>query len=226
MLDNPLSPKLTRAHVLVHAHALRAQTPLNSPNTISFSSALRTPPSSSARSQPPSLSPQEASEILSLLKALQQDMADVRDRITALEFNDQRMTRIERHIGLQPLSSVSHSTTQSSNMVIDHPDVPNPPPKNNFLHGMPPSRPLALLVPDLVPSPPPVIPARNPSSAVGTIASTIPSSQQASAEIQAINEKHSAIESKMDMLMASIGGFIGSINTSSASNSANTAGSN
>ncbi|GES83385.1 hypothetical protein RCL_jg16084.t1 [Rhizophagus clarus] len=220
MLDNPLSPKLTRAHVLVHAHALRAQTPLNSPNTSTL-----LPPNSNL--PPPTLTAiDEASEILSLLKALQQDMADVRDRITALEFNDQRMTRIERHIGLQPLSSVSHSTTQSSNMVIDHPDVPNPPPKNNFLHGMPPSRPLALLVPDLVPSPPPVIPARNPSSAVGTIASTIPSSQQASAEIQAINEKHSAIESKMDMLMASIGGFIGSINTSSASNSANTAGSN
>ncbi|GBB92764.1 hypothetical protein RclHR1_20510003 [Rhizophagus clarus] len=68
--------------------------------SVSFSSALRTPPFSTAHNKPPSLSQQEASEILSLLKALQQDMADVRDHITALELNDQRMTRIERHIGL------------------------------------------------------------------------------------------------------------------------------
>ncbi|GBB91031.1 hypothetical protein RclHR1_18120002 [Rhizophagus clarus] len=52
-------------------------------------------PLSSARNQPPSLSSQDASEILSLLKALQQDMADVRERITALELNDQHMTHIE-----------------------------------------------------------------------------------------------------------------------------------
>ncbi|GBB98044.1 hypothetical protein RclHR1_31210001 [Rhizophagus clarus] len=56
--------------------------------SVSFSSALRTPPISSTRIQLPSLSPQDASEILSLLKALQQDMADVRERITALELND------------------------------------------------------------------------------------------------------------------------------------------
>ncbi|GBB92763.1 hypothetical protein RclHR1_20510002 [Rhizophagus clarus] len=68
--------------------------------SVSFSSALRTLPFSTAHNKPPSLSQQEASEILSLLKALQQDMADVCDRITALELNDQHMTRIERHIGL------------------------------------------------------------------------------------------------------------------------------
>ncbi|GET04464.1 hypothetical protein RCL_jg7872.t1 [Rhizophagus clarus] len=56
--------------------------------SVSFSSALHTPPLSSARNQPHSLSSQEASEILSLLKALQQDMANVRDRITALELNN------------------------------------------------------------------------------------------------------------------------------------------
>ncbi|GBB90850.1 hypothetical protein RclHR1_17960005 [Rhizophagus clarus] len=220
--SSSVKPKTT----IPNNHRSRSKSNDKRDRSVSFASALRTPPSSSARSQPPSLFPQEASEILSLLKALQQDMADVRERITALELNDQRMTRIERHIGLHPLHSVSPSITQPSNMVIDHPDVPNPSLAKNSLNGTPPSRPLNPLLPDFVSSTPPVVPACNPSSAINTSASTIPSPQQASAEIQAINEKHSAIESKMDMLMASISGFIGSINTSSTSNSANTASSN
>ncbi|GBC05525.1 hypothetical protein RclHR1_06260031 [Rhizophagus clarus] len=79
-----------------------AQSKVNTPNiqhnrsksnkkrdrSVAFSSALRTPPLSTAHNKPPSLSQQDACEILSLLKALQQDMADVRDRITALELND------------------------------------------------------------------------------------------------------------------------------------------
>ncbi|GBB96011.1 hypothetical protein RclHR1_02660032 [Rhizophagus clarus] len=193
--------------------------------SVSFSSALRTPPSSSARTQTPSLSLQDASEILSLLKALQQDMADVRDRITALERNDQCMARIEWHIGLQPLSSVSPNTTQTSDMNIDQLDVSNPSLMQNSLRAKPSSRPLNPLLPDFVPLTSPVILAHTSFLAVITFAPTIPSPQHASAEIQAINEKHSAIESKMDMLVASISGFIGSINTSSTSNSANTAGS-
>ncbi|GBB94805.1 hypothetical protein RclHR1_24170003 [Rhizophagus clarus] len=194
-------------------------------HSVSFSSAFRTPPSSSARTQTPSLSSQDASEILFLLKALQQDMADVRSRITALELNDQRMARIKWHIGLQPLSSVSPNTTQTSDMNIDHLDVSNPFLTQNSLRAKPSSRPLNPLLPDFVPLTSSVIPARTSSSAVITSAPTIPSPQHASAEIQAINEKHSAIESKMDMLVASIGSFIGSINTSSTSNSANTASS-
>ncbi|GBC08733.1 hypothetical protein RclHR1_08350003 [Rhizophagus clarus] len=109
--------------------------------SVSFSSALRTPPLSSARNQPHSLSSQEASEILSLLKALQQDIADVCDHITALELNDQCMTRIEQHIGLQPLSSVPN-TAQSSDMNIDQPNVSNSSLAQDSLLGMPPSRPL------------------------------------------------------------------------------------
>ncbi|GES92626.1 hypothetical protein GLOIN_2v1766278 [Rhizophagus clarus] len=188
--SSSVKPKTT----IPNNHRSRSKSNDKRDRSVSFASALRTPPSSSARSQPPSLFPQEASEILSLLKALQQDMADVRERITALELNDQRMTRIERHIGLHPLHSVSPSITQPSNMVIDHPDVPNPSLAKNSLNGTPPSRPLNPLLPDFVSSTPPVVPACNPSSAINTSASTIPSPQQASAEIQAINEKHSAIE--------------------------------
>ncbi|GBB98577.1 hypothetical protein RclHR1_32690004, partial [Rhizophagus clarus] len=62
---------------------------------VSFSTVLRSPPSLSPSNQATTMSPHEAANILSLLKSLQQDMADVRDRITALELNDRRMTRIK-----------------------------------------------------------------------------------------------------------------------------------
>ncbi|GBC05503.1 hypothetical protein RclHR1_06260009 [Rhizophagus clarus] len=67
--------------------------------SVSFSTALHTPPSFSSRSHSSTMPPHEAANILSLLKALQQDMADVRNRITALELNDQHMARIEQHLG-------------------------------------------------------------------------------------------------------------------------------
>ncbi|GBB93501.1 hypothetical protein RclHR1_21820001 [Rhizophagus clarus] len=47
-------------------------------------------------------------------------MAEVRDRITVLELNDRRMTRIEQHLGLLPLPNIP-ITTQTSDMLIDAP---------------------------------------------------------------------------------------------------------
>ncbi|GBB99586.1 hypothetical protein RclHR1_35700001 [Rhizophagus clarus] len=192
--------------------------------SVSFSSALRTPSLSTAHNKPPSLFQQDACEILSLLKALQQDMADVRNRITALELNDQHMTRIEHHIGLQPFSSVPDNT-QSSDMNIDQPNVSKSSAMHDSLHVIPSSRPLNPLLPDFVLLTSHVAPVSTSSSAVITPSAPIPSPKHASAEIQAINKKHTAIESKMDMLVASISGFIESINTSTTSNSANTASS-
>ncbi|GBB98926.1 hypothetical protein RclHR1_33620001 [Rhizophagus clarus] len=223
-----------------HQQSSSSQSRVNTPNnqrnrsksndkrdcSVSFSSALRTPPLSSTCKQPPSLSPQDASEILSLLKALQQDMADVRDRITALELNDQHMTRIERHIGLQLLSFVPPTTVQSSDMNIDQPVVFRPPLVQDSPPSMSHSRSLNPLLPDFVPSTSHVVPASTSSSAVVTPSAPILSPKHASAKIQAINEKHFAIESKMDMLVASIGSFIGSINTSTTSNLADSASSN
>ncbi|GES86256.1 hypothetical protein RCL_jg18380.t1 [Rhizophagus clarus] len=121
-------------------------------------------------------------------------MADVRDRITALELNDKRMTYIERHIGLQPLSSVSPATTQTSDININQPDVPNPSLAQNSLQVETSSRPLNPLLPDFVPLTSPVAPARTLSSAVITPAANISFLNHTSAEIQAINEKYSAIE--------------------------------
>ncbi|GBB99925.1 hypothetical protein RclHR1_36850003 [Rhizophagus clarus] len=135
------------------------------------------------------------------------------------------MTCIERHIGLQPLSSVPPTTIQSSDMNINQPDVSHPSLVQDSPLSMSHSRPLNPLLPDFVPSTSHVVPASTSSSAVVTPSAPILFPKHASAEIQAINEKHSAIESKMDMLVASIGSFIGSINTSTTSNLADSASS-
>ncbi|GES94406.1 hypothetical protein RCL_jg5805.t1 [Rhizophagus clarus] len=68
--------------------------------SVSFSTALRTSAFSSSRNHSSTMPPQEAANILSLLKALQQDMVEVCNRITALKLNDRCMTRIEQHLGL------------------------------------------------------------------------------------------------------------------------------
>ncbi|GES83377.1 hypothetical protein RCL_jg16081.t1 [Rhizophagus clarus] len=212
----PLNLTLIRAHALARAHALKALTILN---PLSASNLHLLSP------KPPSPTVNDASEILSLLKALQQDMADVHDRITTLELNDRCMTRIEQHIGLQPMSPVPN-TAQSSDMNINQPDVSNSSLAQDSLLNTPPSRPLNPLLPDLVPAISHVNSAHNPSSVAITPPATLPFPKNTSDEIQAINEKHSAIESKMDMLVASISGFIGSINTSPISSLANSVGSN
>ncbi|GBC05524.1 hypothetical protein RclHR1_06260030 [Rhizophagus clarus] len=85
-------------------------------------------------------------------------------------------------------------------MNIDQPDVSKSSATHDSLHVISPSRPLNLLLPDFVPSTSHIVPASTSSSAVITPSAPIPSPKHASTEIQAINEKHSAIKSKMDML--------------------------
>ncbi|GES82887.1 hypothetical protein RCL_e370_RclHR1_12880007 [Rhizophagus clarus] len=93
--------------------------------SVSFSTVLRSPPSLPPPGQATTtMSPHEAANILSLLKSLQQDMADVRDRITALELNDRRMTRIEQHLGLLPPPDIP-DTNQTSDMLVDAPAIPD-----------------------------------------------------------------------------------------------------
>ncbi|GBB95349.1 hypothetical protein RclHR1_25130001 [Rhizophagus clarus] len=133
-------------------------------------------------------------------------MAEVCDRITALELNDRRMTRIEQHLGLLPPPDIP-ATNQTSDMLIDAPAISD---STATLLELP--SPLLLISPEI-------------SSPFYSQA--VPSSTQTCDEIQAINAKHSAIENKLDMLSNSISGFIRSItSSSSSSNSASTAGSN
>ncbi|GES82885.1 hypothetical protein RCL_jg15885.t1 [Rhizophagus clarus] len=179
------------------------------------------------------MSSHKAANILSLLKSLQQDMAEVRDHITALELNDRRMTRIEQHLSLSPPPPNIPATNQTSDMLIDAPAL-----SDSFVERVP-SRPavspvltsLNHLSPTFTPTHPVEAPLHvstdlSVNSSPSSASHVAPSSTQTRDEIQAINAKHSAIENKLDMLANSISGFIGSITSSSSSNSAGTAGSN
>ncbi|GBB96991.1 hypothetical protein RclHR1_28900003 [Rhizophagus clarus] len=73
--------------------------------SVFFSTVLRFPPPLPPPDQATTMSPHEAANILSLLKSIQQDMAEVCDRITALELNDRRMTHIEQHFVRAPISA-------------------------------------------------------------------------------------------------------------------------
>ncbi|CAG8700933.1 18931_t:CDS:2, partial [Rhizophagus irregularis] len=70
--------------------------------SVSFSTSQRnnTATPNSSGHKPPLVDPNcsQVQEILSVLKSLQEDMANVRARIHALELADQRMSRLERHI--------------------------------------------------------------------------------------------------------------------------------
>ncbi|GES83382.1 hypothetical protein RCL_jg16083.t1 [Rhizophagus clarus] len=201
--------------------------------SVSFSTILRTPPPLSSPNQAITMSPHEAANILSLLKSLQQDIAEVRDHITTLEFNDRRMTHIEQHLGLLPPLDIP-AINQTSDMLIDALAISDstvalvssqstaPPvqtPLNPLSPGFIPTRPVKAPLSASVNSP--II---SPTSSTSHMT---PSPSQTCDEIQAINAKHLAIENKLDMLTNSISSFIGSItSSSSSSNSAGTAGSN
>ncbi|GBB85723.1 hypothetical protein RclHR1_01220019 [Rhizophagus clarus] len=132
-------------------------------------------------------------------------MAQVKDRITALELNDHTIHRPpDALISVQSVSphNVSLSTTSL----------------NPFVLSFTPSStttPLPVLSPIILNS------ALTSSNLVKPAIST----PHADDEIQAIKNNHATIESKLDMLVTSISSFIGSINSSSTSNSANVAGS-
>ncbi|GBC26347.2 hypothetical protein GLOIN_2v1673942 [Rhizophagus irregularis DAOM 181602=DAOM 197198] len=72
--------------------------------SVSFSSSSRSKARPLPQQTPNSaLSPDDANNILNLLRELQCEVANFHKRISALELADQRMTRIESHLGLDPL---------------------------------------------------------------------------------------------------------------------------
>ncbi|GBC01947.1 hypothetical protein RclHR1_00440013 [Rhizophagus clarus] len=179
------------------------------------------------------MSPHKAANILSLLKSLQQNMAEVRNHITVLELNDRCMTCIEQHLGLLPPPDIP-ATNQSSDMLIDAPAISDSTDALVFSRptASPVQTPLNPLFPGFTPSRPVRAPLSAPinlsnTSSPSSTSQAVPFSTQTRDEIQAINAKHSAIKNKLDMLANSISNFIRSITSSSSfSNSASTAGSN
>uniref|UniRef100_U9USZ4 RRM domain-containing protein n=1 Tax=Rhizophagus irregularis (strain DAOM 181602 / DAOM 197198 / MUCL 43194) TaxID=747089 RepID=U9USZ4_RHIID len=75
--------------------------------SVSFSSSFRSTARPLPRQTPNSaLSSDDANNILNLLRELQCEVANFHKRISALELADQRMTRIESHLGLDPLPTL------------------------------------------------------------------------------------------------------------------------
>ncbi|GBB94537.1 hypothetical protein RclHR1_23770002 [Rhizophagus clarus] len=166
--------------------------------SVSFSTVVRSPPPLSTPNQATTMSPHEAANILSLLKSLQQDMADTSEMlIDAPAIPAPTVKQVSPRPAVSPVQRTL----------------------NPLSPGFIPSRPVRGPI-----SAPVDIPDISSLSSTSHMA---PPSTQTHDEIQAINAKHSAIENKLDMLANSISGFIGSIASSSySSDSADKAGSN
>ncbi|GES85916.1 hypothetical protein RCL_jg26795.t1 [Rhizophagus clarus] len=159
-------------------------------------------------------------------------MAEVRDRITALELNDKCMTRIEQHISLLPPPDIP-AINQPLDMLIDVLAISDPTVTlvSSQPAAPPVQTPLNPLPPGFIPSRPVRAPISVPVDipnifSSSSISHEVPSPTQTRDEIQAINVKHLAIENKLDMLANSISGFIRSITSFfSFTDSASAAGS-
>ena len=136
---------------------------------------------------------------MAALRELQVEVATVRKRINALELADQRMTRIESHLGLNPLPTVSsppEPDLMQEDLPISH--VPLQ------LHSRPPSS--GSLQPTLKIYGPPVTPSTSvtpPTLTTSTPTNIIASSVQ-NEELKAVMQNHSKIENTMEILLSSV----------------------
>ncbi|PKC50890.1 hypothetical protein RhiirA1_405819, partial [Rhizophagus irregularis] len=99
--------------------------------SVSFSSNARTPlPDSNT---PNAL--EAALKILNVLQTLQQDVARVESRISTLELNNQRLSAIEAHLGINPPSvpvvnsepdRMEEDPPETTGTLIPHPNAPLP----------------------------------------------------------------------------------------------------
>ncbi|PKY27597.1 hypothetical protein RhiirB3_443374 [Rhizophagus irregularis] len=65
------------------------------------------------------LSPDDANNILNLLRELHCEVANFHQRISALVLADQQMTRIESHLGLDPIPTPSEPDLNLIRVVIE-----------------------------------------------------------------------------------------------------------
>ncbi|CAB4411530.1 unnamed protein product [Rhizophagus irregularis] len=156
-------------------------------------------------------------EILSILKSLQEDMANVRARVHALELADQRMSRLEERVFGHKQDDIAPDPSDSSGMLID--DHQRTPPY--ITQSNRPASPMSLSGPVL---PPPLAPIPRTT--------TNPTPIPEFADEATINKERTEIYSfqrsldgKMDHLDASIHKLINSISGSTSSDQANKASS-
>ncbi|GET60059.1 hypothetical protein GLOIN_2v1766278 [Rhizophagus irregularis DAOM 181602=DAOM 197198] len=152
------------------------------------------------------LSPDDANNILNLLRELQCEVANFHKRISALELADQRMTRIESHLGLDPLPIPDEP--EPDLMQEDAPVTHVPlnilssaksslPPKSILMRPSP----TFTVVPDTSP----------PSSHLSPNAPPFTPISSTQEEINDLKNSRVAIESKLDQLTGHIKQFIGSL---------------
>ncbi|PKY34763.1 hypothetical protein RhiirB3_454791, partial [Rhizophagus irregularis] len=122
--------------------------------SVSFSSSSRSTARPLPRQTPNSaLSSDDANNILNLLRDLQCEVANFHKRISALELADQRMTRIESHLGLDPLPTpnepdldlMQEDAPVSHVPLIIQPSAKSPLPPRSILTRPPPP---TILVPN------------------------------------------------------------------------------
>ncbi|GET53051.1 hypothetical protein GLOIN_2v1766278 [Rhizophagus irregularis DAOM 181602=DAOM 197198] len=175
--------------------------------SVSFSSSSRSTARPLPRQTPNSaLSPDDANNILNLLRELQCEVANFHKRISALELADQRMTRIESHLGLDPLPIPNEP--EPDLMQEDAPVTQVPlnilssaksslPPKSILTRPSP----TFTIVPDTSP----------PSSHLSPNAPPFTPISSTQEEINDLKNSRVAIESKLDQLTGHIKQFIGSL---------------
>ncbi|GBC49540.2 hypothetical protein GLOIN_2v1766278 [Rhizophagus irregularis DAOM 181602=DAOM 197198] len=175
--------------------------------SVSFSSSSRSTARPLPRQTPNSaLSPDDANNILNLLRELQCEVANFHKRISALELADQRMTRIESHLGLDPLPIPNEP--EPDLMQEDAPVTHVPlnilssaksslPPKSILTRPSP----TFTIVPDTSP----------PSSHLSPNAPPFTPISSTQEEINDLKNSRVAIESKLDQLTGHIKQFIGSL---------------
>ncbi|PKC50830.1 hypothetical protein RhiirA1_485235, partial [Rhizophagus irregularis] len=164
--------------------------------SVFFSSSSRSTARPLPRQTPNSaLSPDDANNILDLLRELQCEVANFHKRISALELADQRMTRIESHLGLDPLP-----TPNEPNLDFMQDDTPvshvplnvqssaksSLPPRSILTQSSPPTT--------IVPN------ASLPSSYLSPNASPFTPVSSTQKEINDLKNSRVVIESKLDQL--------------------------
>ncbi|GET55691.1 hypothetical protein RIR_jg30694.t1 [Rhizophagus irregularis DAOM 181602=DAOM 197198] len=165
--------------------------------SVSFSSNARAP-----LPDPNSSNALEAAlKILNVLQTLQQDVARVESRISTLELNNQRLSAIEAHLGINP-PSVPVVISKPDRMEEDPPETtgtliphPNAPSSSGTMKSAPPKSALS-----------------NVSHSV-PITNSNPSPQD---ELNSVIQDQKAIKDTLQSLTGSIQGFIASLGGSSS----------
>ncbi|CAB4436124.1 unnamed protein product [Rhizophagus irregularis] len=182
--------------------------------SVSFSSASRAPTRPLPRQTPNSaLSVDDANNILNLIRELQQEVATFHKRVSALELADARMTRIESHLGLDPITdSLGHDP--DPDLMQDDVPIPHIPLQ---LQPSPKSTPTNSIStqsrPPLKNTPPTASPK---TSSLSPIAPSFTPTTSTQEEINDLKNSRTVIESKLDMIAGHVEKFINSIGGTSS----------